>query len=434
MREQALTRRRIITGTGAALVTGVAGCVGDEADDTGTFDHPNEVRADKPFELTIDDLPEETPLEVAMESQNGIEASVTVETDSDGRIDLARSPLVDGDVPTDLDVPTTVALIQFASESFWDYQPPEEERVTYSVSTDDEEFGSTDLIRSHPDPRAYDVPEHDELSGGVFTPPADEEGPGVLVLHGSEGQPQFEHAAVLASRGFTALALHYFGGPNLPNELVEIPLEYVETAAQWLLEHERVSSDRIGVFGISKGGELGLLAGSRIDTVGPVVSVVGSGVVWEGISATGDDPPGTSSWSIDGEPVPYVPYDRGPFEDGISNREFYTKSLEAASAETIDEATISVEEIDEDVLLVSAGDDELWPTERFHDIAGDRFEDRRQSTVEHLRYEDAGHGILPPYSPVKGTDRSGLGGSRAGNARAAHDHWPSVLETLSTLD
>jgi nucleolar protein 56 len=110
------------------------------------------------------------------------------------------------------------------------------------------------------------------------------------------------------------------------------------------------------------------------------------------------------------------------------------ESLEAASAETIDEATIPLEEINGDVLLVSAGDDELWPTERLHDITADRLEDRHQSTVEHLRYGDAGHGILPPYSPVMGTAVSGFGGSRAGNARAVHGHWPAVLETLSTLD
>ncbi|WP_233710674.1 acyl-CoA thioester hydrolase/BAAT C-terminal domain-containing protein [Natronococcus pandeyae] len=368
-----------------------------------------------------------------MESEAGIEASVTVETDSDGRIDLARSSIVDGDVPTDLDVPTTVALIQFASESFWEYQPPEEERLTYSVRTADEAFSSTELTRSHLDRGAYDEPEHDELVGGVFTPPTDDEGPGVLVLHGSEGQPQFEYAAALAHRGFTTFALQYFGGPGLPDDLVEIPLEYVETAAQWLLEHERVSSGRIGVIGMSRGGELGLLAGSRFDEIGPVVSVVGSGLVWEG-GATIADLPETSSWSLDGEPVLYVPYDLDAAEDGMSGREFFAAMLEAASAETIDEATIPVEEIDGDVLLVSAGDDELWPTERLHDVAADRLEDHRQPSVEHLRYEDAGHGIFPPYSPVMGTNRADFGGSRAGNARAAHDHWPSVLETLSTLD
>ena len=432
MREQALTRRRVITGTGAALVTGVAGCVGDETSDSATFDHPDEVRSDEPFELTIDDLPAETPVEVTMESQSRIEASVTVETDADGRIDLARSPIVDGDVPIRFDVPTTVALIQFASESFWEYQPPEDEQLTYSVRTDDDDFGSTELTRSQLDRGASDEPDHDELVGGVFTPPTDDEGPGVLVLHGSEGEPLFEHAAALAQRGFTTFALHYFGGPSLPDDLVEIPLEYVETATQWLLEHERVSSDRIGVIGISKGGELGLLAGSRIDEIGPVVSIVGSGVVWEG-GDTIDDQPDTSSWSVEGEPVPYVPYDTDAFETGVSGREFFADSLDAASTETIDNATIAVEEIDGDVLLVSADDDWLWPTTRLHQLAIEQFTNSDDPPIEHLRYENAGHGIFPPYRPLGGLEDE-FGGSLTGNARAAHDHWPSVLETLSTLD
>ncbi|MDG5821793.1 acyl-CoA thioester hydrolase/BAAT C-terminal domain-containing protein [Natronococcus sp. A-GB7] len=419
-------------GTSAALVIGGAGCVGEETVDSGTFDHPDEVQADESFELTIDNLPTETPVEVTMESQSGIEASVTVETDADGRIDLARSPIVDGDVPIGFDVPTTVALIQFASGSFWEYQPSEKEQLIYHVETADEDFGSVKLTRSHLDREAYEEPDHEELVGEVFTPRSGDEGPGVLVLHGSEGEPLFDHAIALAQRGFTAFALHYFGGPSLPEDLVEIPLEYVETAAQWLLDHKRVSTDQIGALGVSKGAELGLLAGTWIDEIGPVVSIVGSGLVWEG-GETIDDPPGTSSWSINGEPVPYVPYDTDAFEDGISGRELFAESLEAASTEMIEDATIALEEIDGDVLLVSADDDWLWPTTRLHQIAIDQFETTDDLPIEHLRYENAGHGIFPPYRPLSGLEDE-FGGSLVGNARAAHDHWPSVLETLWTLD
>jgi hypothetical protein len=48
----------------------------------------------------------------------------------------------------------------------------------------------------------------------------------VILLGGSDGGVMEGSAAVLASRGYAALALAYFGAPPLPPELIEVPLEY----------------------------------------------------------------------------------------------------------------------------------------------------------------------------------------------------------------
>ncbi|MBN1222548.1 MAG: acyl-CoA thioesterase/BAAT N-terminal domain-containing protein, partial [Candidatus Aminicenantes bacterium] len=63
--------------------------------------------------------------------------------------------------------------------------------------------------------------------------------PAVIVTGGSGGGFLWSEqvAAVLASRGYAALAVAYFdyrGSYGLPNGLAEIPLEYFERSIQWL--------------------------------------------------------------------------------------------------------------------------------------------------------------------------------------------------------
>src|SRR5699024_11289262 len=52
--------------------------------------------------------------------------------------------------------------------------------------------------------------------------------PTIVVLGGSEGGLSESSAALLASHGFNTFALAYFGIEDLPKELVNIPLDYIE--------------------------------------------------------------------------------------------------------------------------------------------------------------------------------------------------------------
>src|SRR5450755_2758026 len=59
--------------------------------------------------------------------------------------------------------------------------------------------------------------------------------PAVLIFGGSEGGLAVaDLAGLLASHGYPALALAYFGAPGLPANLIRIPLEYFARAARWL--------------------------------------------------------------------------------------------------------------------------------------------------------------------------------------------------------
>lgn len=174
-----------------------------------------------------------------------------------------------------------------------------------------------------------------------------------------------------------------------------------------------------------------------LESVGPVVSINGSGVVWAGISRQAF-PPGPS-WTVDGEPVPYVPYtdDRSVWDvqPPMEMEPGYSQSLEDADDETVAAATIPVESITGPVLLVSGGADRMWNSEGLRRIAAERLE-RHDCDYEQLVYPDAGHAVTVPYQPTENRERTAqfvMGGSAAGYAEADGDHWLRVLETLGTL-
>jgi dienelactone hydrolase len=462
------SRRRVLALLGSSGATALAGCLddggnGDEtptaddqtrtetttpnATDTATqgatptatqtdsasgqlsFEHHRAVQFDEPFGMTIRGLPSETTAEVTVEASAGEQSytvTTTVETD-DGTIDLADATVVDGAVPPGLDVPTTGALLQFA-------EPPEgylaeatESTLTVRVDPDGGSTGLTSLRRDHPDFVAFERPRKTDLVGGLFTPPEGERGPGVIFLHGSQAQPGLLQAALLAQHGFTAFAPLYYGRPGLPESLLEVPVEYVQQAAEWLLDHELVVGDRVGLAGASRGGELALLAGSQFDSIGPVVSISGSGVVWEGFDQELRFA-NESSWTIDGDPVSYI--------DVVAETQSYPTAFARATDDQIEAATIPVENIDGPILFVSGGDDQLWPARRLQEISTARLEANGRENFEHLVYEGAGHTILPRYLPVEGSlyiNGISRGGTLAANAEASHDHWPHVIETLSAL-
>ncbi|MDG5820281.1 acyl-CoA thioester hydrolase/BAAT C-terminal domain-containing protein [Natronococcus sp. A-GB7] len=431
------SRRQVLAllgGTASVALTG--GTL--PADESPTVDHPAAVRVDEPIELTVRGVPAGSELEVVLDGEymtgETFGAAVTVEAETP-TLSLNEAPIVGGDVPAGLDVPTTGALIQFADIPWAAYAGaagdparwPPETSLTYHVVADDRPIGALTLSRWHPVTNV--VEPAGDLVGRVFEPSSGGSGPGVLVLHGADGTPQEHVAALLARHGFTAFALEYVSGPALSEAVVEVPMAYVKAAIDWLRDRERVAGDRIGVWGVGRGGELGLFAGSLYDGVGAVVSVGGSGVLWEGGAVRGP-PAGTAAWAVDDSSRSYLSVATGESADRPTR---YAEALAAAGELEAETATIPVERIDGPVLLVSGDDDEVWPSARLHALAADRLEARDHPSFEHLRYADAGRQILQPYLPLRGTAGPEYGGTLAGNAEAAHAHWPRVLGTLSTL-
>jgi dienelactone hydrolase len=275
-------------------------------------------------------------------------------------------------------------------------------------------------------------------SGGLvatlFLPDAMDPAAGLIVAGGSEGGIGLaeELSALLASHGFAALALAYFGLPGLPQQLVRIPLEYVEAAAESLLRRPEVAGSGVGILGVSRGGELALLLASVFPRVRAVVGYAASSVVWPGFTATQEMPP---AWTRGGMDLSFaVPRPRLPAADAagpLASRSWFASALRERRANS---ALIPLERTKASFLLVSGGDDRVWPAQALARIAMRRLSGR----CLHLNYASAGHGVgRAPGLPAAATVRNGamglqyaLGGSRQGNAFSARDAWPRVLAFL----
>ena len=258
-----------------------------------------------------------------------------------------------------------------------------------------------------------------------YPPASGKAGPAILVLGGSEGGEGGGKrlGEAFARQGYGVLALAYFKAEGLPDQLQEVPLEYFAKAIAWLQANPLVDPNRIGLYGISKGGEAALLVASRAPAIRAVVAVVPSSLVWQGINFA-DYTDVKSSFSLNGQPVPYLPYDTSaPF---TSILDLYERSLKFADGHP--EAAIPVEKINGPVLLLSGKGDSLWPSAAMSDRVIARLDAKGfKFRHQHIAYPDAGHGAMsPPNGSGKNSGYANMGGTEAGNGFARADSWARI--------
>jgi len=305
---------------------------------------------------------------------------------------------------------------------------------------DGEQIGALDCerLRVRADVRARDV-----RCGGLIATFFVSEGStprgAVVVLGGSEGGIGLaeELAALLASHDFAALAVAYFGVKGLPGRLVRIPVEYVESAAEWLLNQPETAGLGIGVLGVSRGGELALLLATSFPKIRAVVGFAASSVVWPGFTQGLDC---YSAWTREGKDVAFAVPRTMPLSSRASgplvSRPWFFSTAQDQNAREC--AMIPMELIHGAVLLVSGGDDQVWPSQFLAELAMQRLNHSGNAQTArhlHLTYQHAGHGVgrAPglPAAPTVVVDQSGisysLGGSKVGNARSAQHSWPQVI-------
>ena len=277
-----------------------------------------------------------------------------------------------------------------------------------------------------------------ENSHGVYrTPDGDGPFPAVLALGGSDGGTPLYFADLLVPEGFACLSLAYWATPQTQAWFTEIPLERIERGLRWLIDRPETQGERVALVGASRGAELALLVAATFpELVGPVVAYTPSSVGWQGIDLT--LPPGAtrSSWSFQGKPVAYVSFPAGvpprQSDRGLSWLPVMEAGLQDAAA--TDAAAIAVEKCTGPVLLVSGGDDQVWPAGAMSRMLTDRMAScGKQDRIRHLYYPEAGHMLFPYTRPVDSAVPQmpmDLGGSPHADAAAHVDAWPTVLECL----
>lgn len=236
---------------------------------------------------------------------------------------------------------------------------------------------------------------------------------GVLLFGGSDGGlATTQEAALLASRGYTSLALAYFRAPGLPRSLSEMPLDYFATALRFLRDQPGVDPAHLVVQSTSRGSEAALLLGVHYpDLVHAVIALVPSNVAICSFPGCA-----RSAWLLHGAPVPFTRQfnDPHPTDDP--------------------RAVIPVERIQSPIFLVCGGADTVWvscPYARAITARRRAHHTRYRSVL--AAFPDAGHGVGYPVPYLPGRFAVTDGGTPDANPRAQARLWPRLLAFLGMV-
>lgn len=281
----------------------------------------------------------------------------------------------------------------------------------------------------------------DGFYGELFLPAEDRyPGKALICFSGSDGGIGLSRmlAGVFQAQGLTTLALAYVLEEGLPNRFSRVPIDSVEAAAKRL---HAMGYEKVGLWGISKGAELALTAGSLLPglvnaviAVSPMSTVCQGFVKEKGIAFL----PG-SSWSFHGNEVPYTPYGMEKFPLG----DILRKSIRIKDVTMYDlylplvqhpnpDAVIRAENITGPILLISSKMDNMWPSEP----AAEQIMARLQSQhfpyfYQHLSYDYGSHLFVPMDLPSAKFFKGDRGKNKENGRKARMDSLAKTLEFVA---
>ena len=255
----------------------------------------------------------------------------------------------------------------------------------------------------------------------------------VLVLSGSSGRIEEGRVRLLARSGVAAMSVRWFGDSGQPPGICEIALESLSAHVDRLADH----GEHLALLGLSKSAEAALLLAAEQERIRLVIALSPSSVVWANVGPglDGHDHPDRSSWTRNGKPLPFVPYDQSwspPQGKPPAFRPMYERSL-ALFPDEARQATIPVERISGRLILSAGGDDQVWPSLNFAEAIAARRADHGLPTTS-ITHPDAGHRLLfPGERALTAGDRNiARGGSPTANAELGRRVWQAMTEAFRT--
>jgi len=280
----------------------------------------------------------------------------------------------------------------------------------------------------------------DGFHAELFCPEQDKyPGTALICFGGSDGKFELARklAAIFQGRGLTTLALAYVMEEGLPDKFYHVPIDPLEAAAKRL--HE-MGYEKVGLWGISKGAELALTAGSLLPgLVNAVVAVAPMSTVCQGFAkGKGIELMPGSAWSFHGQEVPYTPfvYEKTPYG------QILWKSLKAREITMFDlylpmvrrpvpEAVIKVENTTGPILLISSKLDTMWPSEPAAEEIMKRLKEKNfPYPYRHLSYDYGSHLFVPMELPAAKFFRGDRGKNREPGRRDRMDSLEKTLEFM----
>lgn len=253
----------------------------------------------------------------------------------------------------------------------------------------------------------------------------------VVCYGGSEGSPNFEQAEILAKEGYETLALFMFGMKNQPQTLSKIPLEGFEDVLDYI-DNNFEGEGPLTLLGASKGAEYVLNLASKYDQIDNLILIAPASYNFSGLDFENYG----SSWTYEGEEVPYIDIKKGSlssylknivfpsiFKSPISYRDSYKTAIENDPSK--DEKLIPVKDIEANILLIAGKDDYMWPSE---DMAKIIAEENPKAKL--YSYDGAGHIFSANRILNAGNIRIKVGGTSEANSKAFEESQRQIYEFL----
>ncbi|XP_028987811.1 acyl-coenzyme A thioesterase 2, mitochondrial-like [Betta splendens] len=267
-----------------------------------------------------------------------------------------------------------------------------------------------------------------KIRGVLFTPPGEGPFPAVLDLYILGGGLSEKRASLLASRGFVVLTVVAHGYDDLPKNISEVHLDYVEEAIQFLKRQDKVGSKGVGVLTLSKTGDIALSAASYLPDV--------EAVVWiNGCCANVLLPLHYKNTQL----LPPLMVDLSKFvltESGAGIGKYVMKNPQAEENRS---TLIPIERAKARFLFVAAEDDLNWDSKTYMNILVERLRHHGKKDFECVSYPGAGHYLEPPYGPYCPSSFHAVvrmpvlwGGEPRSHAAAEVHLWKKIQEFFHT--
>lgn len=251
----------------------------------------------------------------------------------------------------------------------------------------------------------------------------------------------------LAKQGYVGLSLPYIGMDGLPKLPEAIDIGYFEQAIVWLKNQSEVDGEKIIVMGASRNAELALVLGTMYpELISGVIAYAPSSVMWSNTVLPYNSDDIKSSWTYQGAELPYVPMKKikGNNSNTIKTLAYWKSGL--AKEDKVELASISVENINGPILLLSGKEDKVWPSALMADKIEQRIQQHNfQHSFQNIQYENAGH-LISANPEVLSSIRVGTmtikdkeyefeyGGTNEGDHAARQAAKSEVLEFLRRME
>jgi dienelactone hydrolase len=202
--------------------------------------------------------------------------------------------------------------------------------------------------------------------------------------------------------GISSFALAYWKTKNTSKTLSLSQIEIVQAAVCWLKDE---GYQKVGIYGLSKGAELALVAGSYLPQIEFVIAASPACCVFEGLAKPSYS--GASSWTWAGCSLPYISFNERNIpilKNILRNGEFgfHQQYLDILLSKKNEENTIKVEKINGPILLLSAKEDAQWPAATMGGMICDRLKEKQfRFPYLHEVYYPASHVMCPVHTRLK---------------------------------